>query len=37
MWFAVFRQHLVNQDGEMVANVDSRMMQRGRSEKEAAR
>ena len=37
MWFAVFRQHLVNQDGEMVANVDSRMMQRGRSEQEAAR
>jgi acyl dehydratase len=37
MWFVVFRQHLVNQDGEMVANVDSRMMQRGRSEQEATR
>jgi acyl dehydratase len=37
MWFVVFRQHLVNQDGEMVANVDSRMMQRSVSGKEAAR
>jgi acyl dehydratase len=36
MWFVVFRQHLVNQHGEMVANVDSRMMQRGRSEKQEA-
>ncbi|HEY8515783.1 MAG TPA: MaoC family dehydratase N-terminal domain-containing protein [Candidatus Binatia bacterium] len=37
MWFVVFRQHLVNQNGEMVANVDSRLMQRGSSDKEAAR
>lgn len=37
MWFVVFRQHLVNQNDELVANVDSRMMQRGRSDKEAAR
>ena len=37
MWFVVFRQHLANQDGAMVANVDSRMMQRGRNEQEAAR
>lgn len=38
MWFVVFRQHLENQHGEMIANVDSRMMQRGRNEKrEAAR
>jgi acyl dehydratase len=37
MWFVVFRQHLVNQNGEMVANVDSRMMQRTQGAKEAAR
>lgn len=36
MWFVVFRQHLVNQRGELVANVDSRMMQRGRSERQGA-
>ncbi len=33
MWFVVFRQHLTNQNGETVANVDSRIMQRGRAEK----
>ncbi len=37
MWFVVFRQHLVNQKGEMVANVDSRLMQRTVTGKEAAR
>jgi len=38
MWFVVFRQHPENQHGAMVANVDSRMMQRGRgARKEAAR
>ncbi|HZR71117.1 MAG TPA: MaoC family dehydratase N-terminal domain-containing protein [Burkholderiales bacterium] len=31
MWFVVYRQELVNQRGELLANVDSRMMQRGRS------
>ncbi|MBU6281509.1 MaoC family dehydratase N-terminal domain-containing protein [bacterium] len=31
MWFVVYRQELRNQRGELVANVDSRMMQRGRS------
>ena len=35
MWFVVFRQHLTNQNGEMVADVDSRIMQRGRAPKEA--
>jgi acyl dehydratase len=30
MWFVVYRQELRNQRGELVANVDSRMMQRGR-------
>ena len=35
MWFVVFRQHLTNQNGETVANVDSRIMQRGRAPKEA--
>lgn len=30
MWFLVFRVELRNQRGELVANVDSRMMQRGR-------
>lgn len=28
MWFVVFRQELRNQDGELIANVDSRLMQR---------
>lgn len=28
MWFVVFRQEIRNQDGELVANVDSRLMQR---------
>jgi len=37
MWFAVFRQHLANQNGEMVANVDSKMMQRTQAAKEAAK
>ena len=37
MWFVVFRQHLANQSGEMVANVDSRMMQRTQAAKEAAK
>jgi len=36
MWFVVFRQHLENQHGEMVANVDSRMMQRAKEKKEGA-
>lgn len=31
MWFVVYRQELRNQRGELVANVDSRMMQRGRA------
>jgi acyl dehydratase len=34
MWFVVFRQHLTNQRGESVADVDSRIMQRGRAAKE---
>lgn len=29
MWFVVFRQEIRNQDGELIANVDSRLMQRG--------
>ena len=29
MWFVVYRQELRNQRGKLVANVDSRMMQRG--------
>jgi acyl dehydratase len=33
MWFVVYRQELRNQRGELVANVDSRMMQRGRAPK----
>jgi acyl dehydratase len=37
MWFVVFRQHLVNQNGEIVANVDSRMMQRTQPAKEVTR
>jgi acyl dehydratase len=34
MWFVVYRQELRNQQGELIANVDSRIMQRGRSPKE---
>ena len=33
MWFVVYRQELRNQRDELVANVDSRMMQRGRAPK----
>jgi acyl dehydratase len=29
MWFVVFRQEIRNQNDELVANVDSRLMQRG--------
>jgi 3-hydroxybutyryl-CoA dehydratase len=35
MWFVVYRQELRNQRGELVANVDSRMMQRGRAAADA--
>lgn len=31
MWFVVYRQELQNQHGELIAHVDSRMMQRGRA------
>jgi MaoC dehydratase-like protein len=37
MWFVVYRQELRNQRDELIANVDSRIMQRGRSPKEATR
>lgn len=33
MWFVVYRQELRNQRGELVANVDSRLMQRMRPER----
>jgi acyl dehydratase len=36
MYFLVFRQELRNQNGELVANVDSRMMQRGRPAEQEA-
>ena len=32
MWFVVYRQELRNQRDELVANVDSRIMQRGKKE-----
>lgn len=31
MWFVVFRQEIRNQNDDLVANVDSRLMQRGAS------
>jgi len=37
MWFVVFRTTIENQRGELVANVDSRIMQRGRSGEEPNR
>lgn len=36
MWFVVYRQELRNQRGELVANVDSRIMQRGRADGDRA-
>lgn len=37
MWFVVCRQELHNQRGELVATVDTRLMQRGRSGQEEQR
>ena len=37
MWFVVYRQELRNQRDELVANVDSRIMQRGKAAKEEKR
>lgn len=37
MWFVVYRQELRNQHGELVANVDSRLMQRGKTPAGATR
>ena len=37
MYFVVFRTQIRNQRGEVVANVDSRLMQRGRKPQEQAR
>jgi len=36
MWFVVYRQELRNQRGDLVANVDSRIMQRGKAPRDAA-